>query len=64
MIAYYVTENQYCEYCKNELYIGEEVEIHEDGLFCDSVCLMGHLYEMSHAKHVYLTDNKIYRSVN
>lgn len=60
-IPYYVTDSQQCEYCKAEIYIGYEAIWHKDGFFCTMECLLEHLYKMSNAKQIYLTDERIYR---
>ena len=64
MLAHYVVGKQQCEYCESDIHVGFEALWHEDGLFCEMECLLRHLFEMSHTKTVYLTDNKLYRSEN
>lgn len=64
MIPYYATQPQECEYCESTIYIGYEAVLTDDGLFCSKDCLLEHLYEMSNAKEVYLTDDRIYMDVD
>lgn len=64
MIPYYVVNHQDCEYCESTIYIGYEAVLTDDGFFCSKDCLMEHLYEMSNAKEIYLTDEQIYREVD
>jgi len=64
MIAHYTTGNQTCEYCGGTIYVGQEAFIHDDGFFCDETCGQMHFFEGSGARMVYLTDNKLHRSVD
>lgn len=64
MIPHYVTGPQQCEYCESTIYIGYEAVLNDDGFFCSKDCLLEHLYLMSHAKQIYLTDEWIYREVD
>lgn len=64
MIPHYVTGPQQCENCESTIYIGYEAIWHDDGLFCSMECLLEHLYQMSNAKEIYLTDEQIYREVD
>jgi len=64
MIPHYTTKHQYCEWCDGLILIGDEAVLTTDGYFCNDECLKDHLYEMSWKQGVYLTRDKIYRSVD
>lgn len=65
MIPHYVVHHQECERCKATIYIGYEcVSIEGEGFFCSEECAMTHLYHMSGAKKIYLTNDKTYREVD
>lgn len=63
-LPYFTDSDHTCERCEQEIRIGYEAILHEDGMFCDKECLTEHLYETSLAKEIHLTNDKIYRSVD
>lgn len=63
-LPHFVVHHQQCENCNDKLYIGQTCIKHEDGYFCTNACLKIHLYHMSGAEEVYLTDDRIFREVN
>ncbi len=64
MIPHFVAQDQECEHCKSEIYIGYDAIFYDECLFCDTSCLTDHIAELNGAKVVTLTDDKIYRDVN
>lgn len=63
-LPHFVVHEQTCEFCRDTLYIGEEAVLHEGDLYCSDRCLGNHLARLSDSREVFLTDKRIYRSVN
>lgn len=62
MLPQYVDEEKHCEWCNNDIFIGYEAVTAQGMYFCEEECLMLHLAEGEQPVHVYLTNNKKYRS--
>lgn len=63
MIPHFTVNGEKCNQCDSDLYINDQVEMYEDLLFCDSVCVMEYLYRDNNIKQVVLTKNMIYREM-
>jgi len=64
MIPHYVVHAQECEHCEAEILIDYEAILTDDGYFCSEECVKCHLYLMANPKDIYLTNDRIYRSVD
>lgn len=63
MIPFYVEKAQSCEQCDADLYIGYDVAIYDNSLFCDEYCVRDFLTDNINVKKVYLTSDRSFIDV-